>query len=89
MARQRAGLPPPAQAGLWTTSQAASVLGVSERTVERLVSSGRIASIKIGGSRRFAPEDVHKALADAGHVLASARPSRDTSVMAHAARRRK
>ena len=38
---------------VYTKREAAAMLGVSEKTVDRLVLRGRLASTKIGGRRKF------------------------------------
>jgi excisionase family DNA binding protein len=40
--------------------EAAAYLGVSCRTIERLISAGRIPAIKIFSSCRFDPEDLRR-----------------------------
>lgn len=34
-------------------------LGISERTVDRLVASGRLTAFTVGGHRRFRLDDIH------------------------------
>jgi excisionase family DNA binding protein len=43
---------------LFTYKQAAERLGVSTRTIERLVSEGRIAYAKVRGSRRISDDAI-------------------------------
>ncbi len=44
---------------LWTTSEAASFLSVSESEIERLVKTGELTGYKLGGRfLRFRPEQV-------------------------------
>ena len=44
---------------LWTTSEAASFLGISEGEIERLVKAGTLTGYKLGGRfLRFRPEQV-------------------------------
>lgn len=43
---------------LLTKAQVAKRLHVSVRSVERLVSSGELQALKVGGSTRFDPRDV-------------------------------
>jgi excisionase family DNA binding protein len=38
--------------------QVATILGVSDKTVWRLVASGELPSVKIGQARRVVPEDL-------------------------------
>ncbi|MDF1853610.1 MAG: helix-turn-helix domain-containing protein [Verrucomicrobiales bacterium] len=45
-----------------TKSEVADATGLSIRTIERLVESGAIPSLKIGGRRLFVLEDVIAAL---------------------------
>lgn len=45
---------------LWTYKEVARYLSLSESHVRRLVSQNRIPSMKIGGSRRFDPEQVRQ-----------------------------
>jgi excisionase family DNA binding protein len=43
---------------LWTTDQVATYLAVSTGWVRHAASSGRLPSKKIGGARRFLPEEI-------------------------------
>jgi excisionase family DNA binding protein len=43
---------------LWTFEDVARFLALSEVHVRRMVSQGRIPSIKIGGARRFDPGEI-------------------------------
>lgn len=43
---------------LLSVPEVAKALGVSEVTVRRIKSSGKLASIKVGGQVRFYPKDV-------------------------------
>lgn len=43
---------------LWSTDQTAHFLKKSKRSVQRLVASGELPVVEIGGSVRFLPEDV-------------------------------
>lgn len=55
----------PIEVLLVTTKQAAQALQVSERTIFNLLASGRLPSVKVGGSRRIFTDDL-KAFARAG-----------------------
>jgi excisionase family DNA binding protein len=44
--------------GLLTVKQAANLLKVSDRTVRRLVYSGKLKQVRIGTALRIAPEDL-------------------------------
>jgi excisionase family DNA binding protein len=44
--------------GLLKVPQVAEYLGVSERTVRRLISSGQLKSVKVGRAVRIVPEDL-------------------------------
>jgi excisionase family DNA binding protein len=43
-----------------TVDQAASALGVSTRTVERMIASGELFSTKVGGSRRIPVSELQR-----------------------------
>ena len=45
---------------LLTTRQASEILNVCQRTVESLVASGDLPSIKIGASRRIDPAELRE-----------------------------
>ena len=49
---------------LLTKRGVSSVLGVSERTVDRLVAAGRIRAYRIGGHRRFRLDDLEAFITD-------------------------
>jgi excisionase family DNA binding protein len=53
---------------LWTVTEVASALRVSKMTIYRMVHSGELAHIRIGGSYRI-PDDVVRALLDTSHPL--------------------
>lgn len=53
--RRREAAPEP----LLTKADAAEVLGVSERTVDTLVASGQLASVKVARCRRIPPQALH------------------------------
>ena len=55
MAEQSVGLD---DMELWTVPQVAFKLQFSEPTIWRMVKSGELPSVKVGRSRRIAPEDV-------------------------------
>ena len=46
-------------AALLTTEQAASLLHVHPRTVQRLVERGELSAVHLGGAVRFDPQDVY------------------------------
>lgn len=48
---------------LLTTVQAAKMLTIGERTLRRMTQAGTIAVVKIGGSIRYAVEDLHRFIA--------------------------
>ena len=50
------------QSGLFTREQIADYIGVSSRTISNMVRQRRIPVIKFGGSVRFDPSRVLKAL---------------------------
>ena len=50
--------PPSPAAGLLTTAEAAKLLHVHPRTVQRLVERGELAAIHLGGAVRFDPGDL-------------------------------
>lgn len=50
--------PPHTAESLWTVDQVATYLGVSTGWVRRAATSGRLPSAKIGGARRFIPEEI-------------------------------
>lgn len=58
---------------LLTTKDVAELFGVSPATVRRLVSSGQLARVKVGGSVRFDAGDV-TAFVEQSRVTATARP---------------
>lgn len=43
---------------LLTVPEVAQRLGLSPRTVERAISAGQLASVRVGRARRVAPEDL-------------------------------
>jgi excisionase family DNA binding protein len=47
---------------LLTPKEAAQFLGLSNRTLDRLVQHGLIAVVRLGGSRRFRMEDLLEAI---------------------------
>ena len=49
---------PPEPDQLWNTKRVAQYLGVSEKWVRHAVAGGRLPSIKIGGVRRFLPDQI-------------------------------
>jgi excisionase family DNA binding protein len=49
---------------LYTVSEAAKILNVSEKTVRRLINSESLRSIRIGGLRRIAPADLEDLIRD-------------------------
>ncbi len=50
---------------LFTKKSLCAYLGVSQSTVDRLVSAGKLASCRIGGQVRFRPDDVEDFIAAA------------------------
>ena len=48
----------PLPSRLLTPKEAARFLGISNRTLDRLVKQGMVAVVRIGGSRRFKLEDL-------------------------------
>jgi excisionase family DNA binding protein len=59
---------PPAEADstpLFTKKSLCAYLGVSQSTLDRLVSAGKLASCRIGGQVRFRPADVEEFIAAA------------------------
>jgi excisionase family DNA binding protein len=51
---------------LWTVTQAASFLRVSERQIRRYIGSGRLPAYRLGRAMRIRPEDVERLLAPVG-----------------------
>jgi excisionase family DNA binding protein len=49
---------------LLTKKQAAAVLNISEKSLDRRIVAGKITIIKDGGVIRIAPEDLEKYIAD-------------------------
>jgi len=45
--------------------EAAKLLGLCPRTINDLIATGRLRSVKIGGSRRVTPEAIKQMLAEA------------------------
>ena len=52
----KSGHPMPSR--LLTPKEAARFLGISNRTLDRLVKQGMVAVVRLGGSRRFRLEDL-------------------------------
>lgn len=48
---------------LFTKKSLCAYLGVSQSTLDRLVSAGKLASCRIGGQVRFRPDDVEDFIA--------------------------
>jgi excisionase family DNA binding protein len=48
-----------------TIPEAAASIGVSRATLYRLMESGRLASVKLGGCRRITPEAIDAMLKEA------------------------
>ena len=63
---------------LWTVSEAAQTLGLSDPEVERLVKEGKLTAYKLGGRfLRFRPEQVESLR---GRVAASPQPAKVEAV---------
>jgi excisionase family DNA binding protein len=52
--------PPKLRTGLLTLRQVAGFLGVSEKTVRRLVTAGKLHYIRVGRVLRFQPADLFR-----------------------------
>ena len=52
----------PMPSRLLTPKEAARFLGISNRTLDRLVKQGLVAVVRLGGSRRFRLEDLLAAI---------------------------
>jgi len=53
---------------LYTKSEAAKILRVSERTIENLIRTGQLGSVKIGRKRLFAEKHLNKLIAN-GEII--------------------
>ena len=53
---------------LMTLDQAAAALSLSRSTVQRLINSGLLSSVKVGGSRRIPASAVSEYVADLTEV---------------------
>jgi excisionase family DNA binding protein len=61
----RASGPVPVQRHLFTVKEAAAVLGVNKRTVQRMVADGRLDSLRVGFNRFITREALRGYLAEA------------------------
>lgn len=46
----------------YSIAEAAQLLGVSESTVKRLLASGKLAAVKVGGHRRISRTELYRLL---------------------------
>jgi excisionase family DNA binding protein len=53
---------------VYTKKEAAALLKISEKTVDRLVSSGRLNSIKMGRLRMFTDRNLNQLIAECEKV---------------------